>query len=418
MIHAVGMIVEYNPFHNGHLWHLNEAKKKSGAAFSIGVMSGNFLQRGEPAMLDKWSRAAIAVKAGVDLIIELPVVFAVRSAQYFATGGVQLLNRLGIVSHLCFGAETPEIKKLSVVANALNQENTINAMLEKMKTGQTYAASIAAALSANCEIDAQLLQSPNNLLAIEYIRAIGAYAPQLIPLSIKRQTADYHDVAITSSIASATAVRTAIIENGTIVPNSAAWQTVPLNCAQQINELIHAGKGPVTLDSFNNIILAKMRTMDLNQLALLPDVTEGLHNKISSAALKATTAHELLFNVKSKRYTMTRLQRIIIHALLGTTKQKLTEFDRLGPLYARVLAFNDNGRMLLKEIHKKAAIPVITKTSHHLTSKQHHTNQLTPLQNMLAYDVTATDIFTLGFPNCAWRSGGLDYRFSPLYLPN
>lgn len=418
MINAVGMIVEYNPFHNGHLWHLKEAKRTSGAEFSIGIMSGNFLQRGEPAMLDKWSRAALAVKGGVDLVIELPVVFAVRSAQYFATGGVQLLNRLGIVSHLCFGAETPEIKKLSGVANALNQETTIKLMLEKMKTGQTYAASIAAAISSNYEVDAQLLQSPNNLLAIEYLKAISAYAPHLIPLAIKRNTANYHDSTITSRIASATAVRTAILDKCSLIPNSAAWHAVPPNCAQQINELITFGKGPVTFDSFDNIILAKIRTMGLDQLALLPDVTEGLHNKISDAALKATTAQELLFNIKSKRYTLTRLQRIITHALMGTTKQKLAEFDSQGPLYARVLAFNDNGRMLLKEIHKKSAIPIITKTSHYLTSKQHRTNKLTPLQSMLAYDVTATDIYTLGFPSCKWRSGGLDYQFSPNYLPN
>lgn len=416
MIKAVGMIVEYNPFHNGHLWHLNEAKRISGAPFAIGIMSGNFMQRGEPAITDKWSRAAMAVQSGLDLLIELPVVFAVRSAQYFATGGIQLLNRLGVVSHVCFGAETPDITKLMAAANALNQSNVINSMRQKMKTGQTYAASLATAISTDSCVDASIFQSPNNLLAIEYLRAINTFAPHLMPLPIKRFAANYHDNLITSSIASATAVRAALLQNGLLTPNSSAWKTLPQNCAQQINELVTIGRAPVTLAAFNSIILAKLRTTPLDELAALPDVTEGLHNKISDAAFKATTAEELLLHVKSKRYTLSRIQRIIIHALLGTSKSKLVQFDQSGPLYARILAFNSNGRRLLKEINKCAEVPLISKTAHYLTSKQRMLDNLSPLQDMLAYDVAATDIYTLGFPNAQWRLGGQDYYTSPLYL--
>lgn len=416
MMKAVGMIVEYNPFHNGHLWHLNEAKRISGAPFSIGVMSGNFTQRGEPAMTDKWSRAAMAVKAGVDLVIELPVVFSVRSAQYFATGGIQLLNHLGVVSHVCFGAEMPDILKLTAAASALSQPTVINTMREKMKTGQTYAASLATAVSANSSVDARLFQSPNNLLAIEYVRAINTYAPHLVPLPIKRLAANYHDSLITSPIASATAIRTAIRQNGLLPPGSTAWHALPPSCAQQINELISKGKIPVTLADFSNIILAKIRTMHLDDIAEVPDITEGLHNKINQAAFKATTVQELLAYSKSKRYTLTRLQRIIVHTLLGTTKCKLAQFDQSGPLYARILAFNSNGRRLLKEISQHATIPIITKTTHYLTSKQQPQHDLLPLQAMLAYDISATDIYALGFPNPSWRLGYQDYQTSPLYI--
>lgn len=147
MINAVGMIVEYNPFHNGHLQHLNEAKRLSGSTYSIAVMSGNFLQRGEPSITDKWSRASLAVRAGVDLVIELPAVFAVRSAQYFATGGIQLLERLGIVSHVCFGAETPEVQLLKNFADALNQNTVIESLRQEMKNGKTYAQPVDSIIS-------------------------------------------------------------------------------------------------------------------------------------------------------------------------------------------------------------------------------------------------------------------------------
>lgn len=413
---AVGMIVEYNPFHNGHLWHLAEAKRLSGADYAVGIMSGNFMQRGEPAFADKWSRAAMAVTAGIDLIIELPTVFAVRSAQYFATGGIQLISRLGVIEHVCFGTETPDLTMLTTVADALRQEKVINSMRQNIKTGQTYAAGLAAALEAETGVEPSLIQSPNNLLAIEYLRAITQHAPQLKPLPIQRVSAGYHDMAITSDIASATAIRTALLESGTLSPDSAPWNCLPPGCANYINQLVMSGKAPLTLQAFSNIILAKIRTMRPDELAALADVTEGLHNKISDAAIKATTAQELLSYVKSKRYTLTRLQRIIIYALLGLTKNKAAEFDQLGPLYARILAFNHKGRLLLKEIDKYASIPVITKTTQFLTSKQQKYSSLEPLEDMLSYDVAATDLYVLGSPSCRQRSGGRDYQTSPLYI--
>ncbi|SDD48045.1 nucleotidyltransferase [Sporomusa acidovorans] len=414
-MNVVGMIVEYNPFHNGHLWHLTEAKRIASAQFAIGVMSGHFLQRGEPSILDKWSRANMAVQAGVDLVIELPTVFSVRSAQYFATGGIQLLARLGIVSHVCFGTETPDLAGLISVAHALNKKNVIRIMRENMKTGQTYAASLAAALALTTDA-ASLAQTPNNLLAIEYLRAIETYAPSLQPLPIQRLSANYHDTGINASIASATAVRTTLLKDGILIPGSPAWKAVPPGSAKQINDLVLLGKAPVTLTALSDIILAKIRTMNINEIAALPEVNEGLHNKISAAALQATTAQQLLFQIKSKRYTLTRLQRIIIYALLGITKEKLSAFDQTGPLYIRILAFNDNGRKLLKEIRKQALVPVITKTSQFLTSKQRQHKNLSTLQEMLAYDIAATDIYMLGSPNHQWKAGGQDYHISPQYV--
>lgn len=417
-MNTVGMIVEYNPFHNGHLWHLQEAKRCSGAQYAIGIMSGNFVQRGEPAIADKWSRAALAVKAGVDLIIELPTVFAVRSAQYFASGGIQLLDRLGVVEHICFGTENPDLSALTLAAEALNEKAVITAMLQKMKTGQTYAASLTSSLSTESKVTESILRTPNNLLAIEYLRAISNYSPRLRPHVIQRLHANYHDKSITADIASATAVRTVLLQNQMLIPNSAAWRCLPANCSNQLNHLVSEGKAPVGLSAFDNIILAKIRSMSPDELALLPEVAEGLHNKISAAAYKATTANELLIYIKSKRYTLTRLQRILIYVLLGINKTELAQFDKTGPLYARILAFNQNGRILLKEINKRSAIPVVTKTAHFLTSQQKWHSRLTDLQAMLAYDIIATDTYVLGSPNSRYRAGNQDYQTSPLYIPD
>jgi len=415
-MNAVGMIVEYNPFHNGHLWHLKEARRLTGADCAIAVMSGNFMQRGEPAMADKWSRAAMAVACGVDLVIELPVVFAVRSAQYFATGAISLLGRLGVVNHVCFGAETADLAMLTAAARALSEDSIIGALRQKMKTGMTYAASLASTLAEHCAINATMLQSPNNILAIEYLRAIETYAPQLTPLPIQRLAANYHDQLITSKIASATAIRTAMLANSDLPPGSTAWQAVPPACAEQINHLITAGRAPVMLQCFSNIILAKLRTMPLEELANLPDVAEGLHYKINAAAQKSSTVQELLSHIKSKRYPFTRLQRIIVHALLNTTKNEVAGFDQSGPLYARILAFNDNGRKLIRELGKQSLVPAITKISQYLTSKQQHQDKISPLQTMLAYDLAATDIYVLGYPNYRWRAGCQDYLISPRYI--
>lgn len=415
---AIGMIVEYNPFHNGHLWHLTEAKRIAGAEFAIAIMSGNFLQRGEPAITDKWSRAAMAVNAGVDLVIELPTAFAVRSAQYFATGGIQLLSRLGVVSHICFGAESADLPALTAAAKALSAGATGNSLRQKLKTGRTYAAGLALALAETAGIEPGLIHSPNNILAIEYLRAIFNYAPRLVPLVIQRCSAAYHDTVITSTIASATAIRAAIAQNSLLPPGSSAWQALPAANAVQINALIAAGRAPVTCDAFSNIVLARLRSMHLGEVAALPDVSEGLHNKISDSARKASTLQELLSLVKSKRYPLTRLQRIMMHALLGTTKTTLAGFDQAGPLYARILAFNRKGRVLLRAIDSHGTIPVITKTTRFLTSKQRQSNDLTPLQAMLAYDIKATDLYVLGYPSCQGRAGGQDYQTSPYYLAN
>jgi len=411
---AVGIIVEYNPFHNGHKWHLEAAKKQSGCPFVIGVMSGNFMQRGEPALFDKWKRAEMAIRGGVDLIIELPAVFAVRSAQYFATGGIRLLNSLGIVSHICFGAEHADCAVLKKIATSTGDTQVIKDLHIHLQSGYTYAAALERALHNNYPISPDIITSPNNILAIEYLRAIEKFAPQLIPIPITRQQSQYRDATITLPFASATAIRFALLKSMSMTDEISS--AIPFTTLNIINKLLTEKRGPVSFNNLSNVILAQLRLASLEKLEQIPSVSEGLHYKLRDSALLSANINQLFSLLKSKRYPYTRLQRIIIHSLLGTTKTQLALFDESGPLYARILAFNQQGRLLLKHINQNSSIPIITKTTHFLSSNERGRSLLTPLQDMLAIDTVASDIYALGMPPSNWNIGGWDFRLSPLFL--
>ncbi|SFL87710.1 nucleotidyltransferase [Pelosinus propionicus] len=412
---AVGVIVEYNPFHNGHKWQIDAAKKRSGCPFVIGVMSGNFVQRGEPAIFDKWKRAEMAIRGGVDLIIELPTVFAVRSAQYFAAGSIRLLHSLGIVSHVCFGAEHADLELLKKIATATSDVNIMNQMHINLHLGNTYASALGQALRKHYNVAENITSSSNNILAIEYLRAIKEFSPALQPIAVTRQISKYNDTTITSSFASATAIRQAIIEYLTVTDKIKL--AVPETTSEVLYDLLLQKYGPVTLHNFSSIILAQLRLNNSKQLEKIPGVSEGLHYKIHDSSLLATNIDHLLSLLKSKRYTYTRLQRILIHALLGTTQEQLANFDKEGPLYARILAFNQNGRLLIKKMNQHNTIPVITKTTHYLSSKQRDNNILTPLQQMLSVDTLASDIYSLGIPSSNLNMGAWDFRYPALYIP-
>ncbi|KYZ77623.1 hypothetical protein AXX12_04230 [Anaerosporomusa subterranea] len=408
---TVGIIAEYNPFHNGHLWHVEQAKQQSGSDYCVAVMSGQFTQRGEPAAFDKWARAAMAVMGGVDLVLELPAVFTVRSAQYFATAGVQLLNSLGLVTHLAFGAENPDLTLLQQAAD-LNNTDIGPALRQRLTSGVTYAAALADCLSIS-GASVNVLSQPNNILAIEYLRAISRFAQTITPVIIPRRHSHYHDTEVTSPFASASAVRQALI-NGN---NNALQCALPPASLSLIKQRLAEGRGPVIYEAFTTPILYKLRTARLSDLAELPDIAEGLHHKLAAEALKSTTIEELLTRVKSKRYTRTRLQRILIHALLGLSKQQIETFDQCGPLYARVLAFNEKGRLLLKAVAEYASIPIITKTAHFLNTKQRsRQSQQSPAAQMLSIDTLASDIYSLGAPNIQQRVGASDFHQSPFYI--
>lgn len=412
---AVGIIAEYNPFHNGHQWQARAAKEHSGCQLSIAVMSGHFVQRGQPAMFNKWLRAEMAVNSGIDLVFELPTVFALRSAQYFAAGGIRLLNALGLVSHLCFGAEDNDIEKLKQLAAALDDETAGSYIRTELKSGSTYAAAVGRLLTSHTNAAPNAVNAPNNILGVEYLRALTAFAPTITPIAVKRQHAAYHSTEITTSpFASATAVRQAL--HSSDGSTQSIDTVVPPRSLQLITTALTAGQAPLHQDILDAMLFARLRTAALTELAELPDIAEGLHYKLAECARQTATWHELTTRLKSKRYTWTRLQRILCHLLLGTTKETIRQADQTGPLYARVLAFNDTGRAALKTLQATSSIPIITKTAHYLSSKTQQQTVLTPLQQMLAVDITASDLYALACPALAHRMGGADYLHSPVYI--
>ena len=410
---ATGIIAEYNPFHKGHAYHAAEARRLGKSDIVIAVMSGHITQRGEITLLDKWSRAASAVASGVDLVLELPTVFAVRSAEGFAAGGVKLLAALGIVEHLSFGVETSEPLNLSDAAAGLANPLVITNLKQNLRTGKPYAAALSEALVAGGHLSGDFITAPNNILGIEYLRALHQYAPRMTPLPVRRIGSGYHFSGMDGEISSATAIRRQLTAELKISQTVTA--SLPVSASAILAGLIAEGKAPTDPSRLDSYLLAKLRLMTQDELQALPECSEGLENRLIRAAEQAGDLSGLLEKLKTRRYPYSRLQRIAAHVLLGTTREQLAEFDRSGPLYARVLASNRQGRSALRFIVRNSAIPIITKTTAFLNSKTLRSRKLSPLQAMLRFDIHATDLFSLCLPSPAARLGGLDFLRSAVF---
>ncbi|SEJ07669.1 Predicted nucleotidyltransferase [Propionispira arboris] len=408
---SIGIIAEYNPFHNGHLHQITEAKKKSKLDYTICIMSGNFTQRGEPALFSKWTRAAMAVNSGVDLVIELPCVFTVRSAQDFARGGIRLLNSLNI-RYISFGSEHADLSLLEKVSSASLDPAITEELHTNLKSGQSYAAALSTAISKTHSIPAAILSQPNTILAVEYLNAIKIFKTKQKILPIERAAAPYHSGIISGDLASAGAIRKELYSSS---PNfSLIKQSVPLETYQTIETFCQNSAALPSMDLLSTSILALLRKIKQPELKNITGISEGLEYKIAKAALQSRDLTELLALTKSKRYPMSRLHRLVLHCLLGTTKQSIAAFDQSGPLYARVLAFNMKGREILHELKRTASIPIITKTTNFLDSTKRSHSQLSLLESMLAIDTYATDLYALCFSPA--QIGGLDFLTSPMYI--
>lgn len=409
-MNVVGIIAEYNPFHNGHLFHLQAAKENCDAQYAICVMSGHFLQRGEPALFDKWSRAAMAVSAGADVVFELPCAYACRSAGVFARGSVELLAASGIVTHLCFGSEHGAIKQLQEIALLLAAEPAVFQTLlqDQLQQGKSFPAARFAALQEYYRLtkpsgpqwDSAILTHPNNTLGIEYLIALEKLGNPMVPVTIKRYTANYHDKHIAGPIASASAIRHLLEVRGISADLN---RVVPSPAAQIMQNCILQEQGPVFLTAFTRMALAFLRRATLEELALILDVKEGLEYKLKEAANTAASLDDLLTALKSKRYTRTRLQRLLVYCLLNFQKHMAEALDEAGPQYLRVLAFSEQGQTLLKQMRKKAQLPIIHRPAIHTDSTAHSF----ALTRMLLLDILATDLYALGCPRPL--RGGLDY---------
>lgn len=321
-----GIICEYNPLHLGHKKQLDMVRASDPNGGIVCLMSGNFVQRGMPAIFDKMLRAKAAVQSGADLVLELPITASLSSAEGFAAGGVSILSKF--CSHLCFGAETADREKLTELAEALLSPHFSVALREELGKGFSFPKARQNALGS-MGYNGDVLSSPNNILAVEYCKAILCQNSSLVPMPILRQ-GSYHDTDPDPENPSATAVRSLIEDNK-------AWQNFVPDTAFFENANIHA------LQYGEQAILYRLRTMSDEEFEVLPFGSEGLWRKLMHASRQETTLQQIIDATKSKRYTRTRLDRMVMCAFLGITEQILS-----APApYVRVLAFNDKGREIL-----------------------------------------------------------------------
>lgn len=390
---VLGIVAEYNPFHNGHLYHINESKKITGSTHTIAIMSGNFTQRGNTAIINKWSRAEIALKNGIDLVIELPVVYAISSAENFADGAMKILNSLNIVNYISFGTEIADIQRLKTIAEILHIEpkKYKNFLVKELQKGQSFPKSREQALLSYLNNDKNylnIMSSPNNILGIEYLKALKKYESNIEPIAIQRLETNHNDLNYSNNIASSTAIRNVIKSHKFDIVQT----LMPKLSFLSILKNIEIGNFISDLCIFEHEIIYKLRNMSIHEISLLPDVTEGLEFLIKKAANSCNNIREFINIVKSKRYTSTRINRILLYALLNIYKSDIDLSKKTLP-YIRVIGFNENGKSLISQISKSnPTLNIITSVKKFVKN-----NKNSYLENMIDKDIKATDIYTIGY---------------------
>ncbi len=408
---VTGIIAEYNPFHNGHLYQLQELRRLQPGSDIIAVMSGSFTQRGSAAILDKWKRAELAVRGGCDLVLELPAVFALRSAQDFAQGGISLLSKLSIVDFIAFGTESLSCEQLGIVSKAVASDEFQKVLRQNLKLGRSYAASICTALSQCVGLPESLLREPNNILAMEYLRALQTTGNPLIqPVAIPRKNAGHHDSLLHAGISSATAIRQAV--SGDAPDWELLSATVPTETFSELREA--RGNGLPSMERLFRALLTKLYTSDLEMIRNIYGIGEGMENRLLRSSQTASCWEDFVTRSASRRYPMSRIRRVLLYLLFGWTRQQITTMDLMGPSYVRVLAFNDNGRKLLKRIRQESGLPVITKLTQHLSSRSmQDIPELPTYQQQLSMDITASALRSLTLSKLP--PGKMEFNFSPYY---
>lgn len=374
-----GIIAEYNPFHNGHLYQLKQTKSQ-GATHTIAVMSGSFVQRGDVALCSKWARAKMALLNGVDLVIELPTQYALSSANTFARAGVFLLNELGI-DLLSFGSEEGDAKTLKKVAKSITVAEQSREMSNFLKDGDSYPrAREKAVQSLYGDHYAEIMTKANNALGIEYLRAINQINPNIQAVTIKREQAEHDSGIAGKDIASASYLRE-LVEKNEI---SSLKQFMPSSAFAVLEHEIERGLAPVMQANLNQALLYCLRKKTLEEFSLLPDVSEGLENRLYRMAQIATSVEKFYDIVKTKRYTHARIRRIAYSALLDIQKE-----NQIGmPKYIRVLGANEKGFEILAKAKETVSIPFATKFA----------SLYEQASSEIEIDIRATDIYSLAQP--------------------
>lgn len=391
---VIGIVCEFNPFHNGHKYLIDSVKKDGDTV--VCVMSGNFVQRGEPAIADKRIRTETALICGADLVIELPVAFSVARAQAFARGGVKLLDSLGVVDTLAFGSECGNIEMLERTAQAVESEEVNNEIIANLKTGETYASAREKAVRKIFGSDlAEILHNPNDILAVEYISALNFLHSKIKPKAIRRISVSHDSPKTDGTFASASLIREKI-KNG-----DNFREYMPQNAFEILKKAVNEGNASADYGKLDIAILAFLRKATAEDFSDVPDISEGIENRIITASRNATTLSKVFDNAKTKRYTHARIRRIVLSAFLGIKNSHLTD----GLPYIRVLGFTDKGRELLHKVSKTATLPVAVRYSD-ISNLNSNAEQIFQLES------TVTDIFNLTLPKI--RECGTEMTDSPV----
>jgi len=392
-MYITGIVAEYNPFHNGHLYQLNQSKKLTGSDFVIAVMSGDFTQRGTPSIANKFIRTQMALSSGIDMVLELPVPYATASAERFCEAAVSIFNKTGIVNALSFGSELGDISVLRDIATILSDESPLLSQLikENLSKGHSFPRArekavihLFSTLHPNIHLQEQVkvaLGNPNNILGIEYLKALIKYNSKILPITIKRKSSHYHDTQIHSSIASATAIRTQLKD----CTHESIKHCMPPESYHLLMQ--HAHYTP-SLDDLNDFLHYKLIFSNKPDLYSLWDIPKDLILSISKCFMEKRHLSDILNEVTSKTYTRATVQRALLRIILNILQD---DMDRLQDLawipYIRVLGCKKEATILLSEMTKHAEVPILTNLGSSYAS-------LTPEARLLLdYEVKAGNIY-------------------------
>lgn len=393
---VAGVIAEYNPFHRGHAWQLEELRRRLGADTPVAVcMSGNFVQRGDFALLNKHSRAEMALAGGADLVLELPTPWAAAGAERFAQGAVAVLAAAGMVTHLAFGCECGALAPLLAAAEGLERAEFSEKLREMTGKGISFPAARQQALE---EITgaADCLSRPNNALAVEYLRALRAQGSAMEPVALPRVGAD-HDSRERCAYPSATAIREAVLAGED-------WRALlPAASGEILSREMEAGRAPACWRNCQRAILARLRSMGEEDFRPYDGGNEGLYHRFYAAVHSAATVEEFLETAKTKRYPMARLRRMLLQAYLGVPQAAQGET----PPYIRVLGAGERGRELLGRMRETASLPVITKPG--------HVRRLgAEVQRVFDQEARCTDLYALAYPDLGQAGPDREYAAGPV----
>lgn len=422
---VLGIIAEYNPLHSGHAWHIQKSLELTGADAAVCVLSSQFVQRGEPGIVSKQARAQMALGCGMDLVIELPGAFSCASAEYFASAAVRLLDSLGLVDYLSFGSEAGSLDSLQRAADFLAEEPpAFKAALRKnLDDGLSFPAARQAALMACLDDQTfQAVSSPNNILGIEYLKAIKRFSSRIKPVTIPRVGQGYSETRIESGFSSATAIRSHIRSFladrhlPDVTPADSYTRllsdlsgNMPESSLGVLADEFWAGRGPIFFQDFEGILMHRLRTASDQELQALPYMEEGLHNRLRLAARHCTSLDEILAFCTTNRYPRARISRVLCALLLGMTASFLEDLKNNGyAQYIRVLGFNEKGRKLLSAARKKAGLPIITRPA----SYRKMENPLA--RRLFEHEIRITDVYGLAYKRPELRKGGLELTASPI----